>query len=393
MASGTFLKDFADYGIATGPAQVRGPRNFVNDAVKRNYFWSRAASGNEKKKLMQGGSRIEAKAFYDTGSTFQEVKPGQQRTWSQPQVLRNLKTWWRFAEDHMAWYDQDIILNEKMSYGDEDMVFQQFVDEYEKLESRVYTSMHNGLEDQFWAQPNTVQMETEGGLSPYSVFALINEDANGLWGENFTGNTWTTVHEQSPTGTGINGKWAPQQLSYDSAANDNDGNVISIFDRMIMKVKFDTPRTHAQYWEDPRLNRQIIYTSLVGRAHYSQLLRQGQDHFVAGPQDPSYQNPQFSGIEIAYVEAMDDASIYDDGSNDVTTELLATNKGPRYIWHNGNYLYPVFHEQRFMERGELGTDYNAPDAHRIPIAIWWNLMNDSRQRQGHVRPSGSVITS
>ena len=382
------INEFADFVEGTGPTYVTGPKDLVNEAVKNTYYFGRLMQGDvNSTKILQGGADIRESIVFRDNGTFETYNPGQNHDWKNPQRLDKIQAFWKFTMAHMSWTEQEILLNEKIAYGTEEARFHQYVDIRNEKELLMWTSKWNGLEDLLWAEPDILTMDGEGTgfTQPSSIPLYINEDTDGLFARN--GTTFSTIEGIDPTAAATDGKFTPQQLTYDSSTVNDDGNIVSMFDEMFMDVSFEQPYMHKQYWEDPRLNKQMILTTKVGRKAAMVLLRAGSDRYAVGSQDPAYPDPVYNGIPIARVSTLETATLYDDGSSDNTTEALADIKGPRFIWLNGNYLYPVFHRDRYFSKFEVTKHHNVPDTWVCPVATWYQVICTSRQRQGILSPS------
>lgn len=385
---GNPLSDFSDFVEGTGPTYVSGPKSLINEGVKNTYYFGRLMQGDKNAtKTIQGGTDIRESVVFQDNGTHEFYAPGANHSWVNPQRLKKIQAYWRFSMAHMSWTDQEILLNEKVAHGDETARFQQYVDIRNEKEMLMWTSKWNGMEDALWAEPDTATMEGEGSgkLNPYSIPVFINEDTDGKFARN--GTTWSDVQGINSTDADVDGKYTPQQLTYDSASVNDDGNIISMFDEMIQDVEFQVPSMHKQYFEDPRLNKQMILTSKTGRKAVQVLLRAGQDTYVSGGQDAAYPDPMYMGIPIARVSTLETATLYDDGSSDNTTEALADLKGPRFYFVNGNYLFPVFHSAKYFAKEKPTKHHNVPDTWVCPVATWYNVICTSRQRQGILSPS------
>jgi len=384
--AGIALVNFNDFVEGTGPAYVTGPKSLVNEGVKHTYYFGRLMRGDKNtKKIIQGGESIrESIVFQDNGS-FETHLPGANHDWVNPQRLKKVEAQWRYTMCHMSWVEQEIIHNQAIKYGNEDVRFHQYVDLLYEKETIMWSSKWNGLEDLLWALPVAADMETESGTEPYSIPAFINELTNGL----YTG--WTTVEGIDPTAADVDSKFAPQQVGYNESNSDHAvnvaDNVISKFDLMWHDVMFEQPETQKQYFEDPRLNNQMILCSKAGRRVVMQMLRASQDHFVTGAQDPAYPDPMYYMIPIKRVSTLDTANLYAATAGGFTSEDVADITGPRYYWVNGNYMYPVFEEERYFHKYEVTKHHNVPDTWVCPVATWYNILCTSRQRQGIVYPT------
>lgn len=399
---GSALSTFTDFVASTGPSYLTSADQLVNEAVKNSYIMRRFLKGADKSFVIQGGSSIKDALILDEDSTFQQYQPNDTFTWRNPQVMSTATANWRFSVDHMSWTDQEIELN--VGTG---MTTEALRGIYKRLkrekEQRMWTSMINGWEDLLWRLPKNSEMESDSGLYPYSIPAFINEYSNGLYA--FTGDVFSTVEGISPT---TKTRWAPQRTTIAAGATTNlelvggDGYgvsltaiginpVIAAFDEMFYKVRFETPPTKQEYFEDPKLYGQFIACSRKAINIYQRSLRVAQDRFsgAGSPSDPSYLNPMYGGIELMYVAALDTAGLYGSGTS-FLNETSASTAGPRYYWINGQYLTPVFHTSRYMAKKDPMVHPNQPFTTVVPVDCWWNLFARSRQRHGIVYPGANI---
>lgn len=414
---GSAIATFNDFIATTGPAYVRGPDDVVNEAVKNSYILRRFLKGSDMAKVIRGGANIKDAIILDESSTFAQYQPNDTFTWQNPQVLSTATAEWRFSVDHMSWTDQEIELQ-----GGGGLSRDALRGVYKNLkrtkEQRMWTSMINGIEDKLWAIPHSEQMETASGQEPYSIPVFINEQIDGQFLEGTSSGSGTDISGTGVLGTkwstieGINPetktRWVPQQVLYSSAVATADGsvptaadstgrNIMQAFDLMWMQIRFQTPPTRQEYFENAELYKQCIVTSRRGMTEYMSLLRRSQDLFAtASRQDPSYVKPAFAGIDLEYAAKLDTATLYphDTATSGLVTETDANaeDSGPRYYWINGNYLFPVFHATRYMERKGPMQHPNQPFTSVVVCDMWWNLFCNSRQRQGIVAPYGDVYS-
>lgn len=387
--AGLALAQFNDFAEGTGSTYVQSPRELpVNLAGRRTYLWPQMFKNNGYP--VGGGEDIRRSLVFRDNGTYEQYLPGAAHTWQNPQRLDKAIAQWRFSMAHMSWVDQEIILNDKITYGTDDAIFEEFVRIRDEKEMIMWTAKANGLESALWAQPNATLMEGTSSThtAPYSLWPFVNEHANGLFPSYTPGGAWTTVEGVSPTAAATDGQWTPQQVTYGSTAQDDVGNVVSGLDNLFMACEFDAPERFTQYFEDPTMNNQKILTSRMGRRAFTALLRGGQDRFVAGNQDPSYPDPQMHGVPVKYAEPMDTAAVYaNTGATALTTEALADLKGPRFIMVNCNYTYPVFHKAMYFKKGKVSESHEIPDTHVMPVTTWWNLVCWSRKHNGILSPS------
>lgn len=383
---GTALANFGDFMKVTGPRYLTSAESLINDAAKNTYVLSRFLRGADMARSVQSGKTINDTIMFDESSTYDHYKPNATFQWENPQVLTDLEINWRFAVDHMSWTDQEIELNlpEGLSKDAQKVVYKKL--KYSK-EQRMWTSFLNGMENDLWKQANgnDSEMEAASGELPYSIPAFISEH-DGSTGTTFV--PWTTTSIMGINPANESG-WRNQVSRYDyDDPDDSDGDrdgLIHKFDEMFLKVRFIPPSTKQQYFEDDRLHKQFICCSRDGLNLYKDMLRKANDTLVSH-QDPAYNMPQYSGIDLMYISSLDTATI--NGTTPSGTESGATPDGYRYWWLNGNYITPVYHSRRYMYSKDPMTHPNQPYTTIQPTDCWWNLFMNSRQRQGIICPQG-----
>jgi hypothetical protein len=377
---------FGDFLLTTGPSIYTSPDKFVNGLTKNSYLLKRFTKGREGDvDTFQDGDQISDMIFLDANSTFQYVNPDEEAEWVNPQVLSEWKVYWRFAQDHMSWTDQELVLN-----GGQDGKVR-----YKNLkrakEMRMWTSMLNGMDAGLFAAPNKATMEATSGKTAYSIPAFINAQTNTLFNTvttAATGGAWTVVQNIDPA---TKTRWQNQTETY--GANGftvTSGDVVEAFDSMFYKVRFESPGTKDEYFEDPRMYRQFIACSKTGINKYKARLRLSNDLLVTpSKQDPAYMKPQYAGIDLVYVAELDTAELYSKAGATTTlgTESAADLSGPRYYWINANYLRPFFHTEYYFKPIREIQPEKQPNAHVVPVQCWWNLVCSSRRHQGIVSPS------
>jgi len=181
---------------------------------------------------------------------------------------------------------------------------------------------------------------------------------------------------------------------------------LNAFDEMYLRLQFRPPASFEQYFENIVFNRQKILCSREGINLYKQALRSENDRTFA-PADVAYNQPTYSGIPLTYVAQLDSAKIHpavtggsgvtfklssqDDATLDTSngeTELGSEvlDPGPRYFFINGDYLTPVLHASRYMEKHPTMQHPNQPFTHVQITDSWYNVVANSRQRHGILAP-------
>jgi hypothetical protein len=383
---GTALSNFNDFMNLTGPRYLTSAEQVVNEAVENTYLLSRMLKGKGMDSVIQGGSTIRETLMLDENNTYEHYQPNDTFTWKNPEVATNLEIDWRFSIDHLAWTDQEVELQvgDGLSRDAQKVVYKRL----KRLkEQRLWTSMMNGMEGDLWRLPadsGSNDMESASGKVPYSIPAFIHENNSGAAHWNFGSDTLQGL-DISDAGE----KYRNQISTYDyddpdDSDGDNDG-LLDAFDEMFLKVQFIPPATKQEYFENPNLTRQFIACSRSGINLYKRMLRDANDTLV-NRQDPAYNNPQYSGIDLMYISSLDTAAIYTN-SGTASTESGAAIDGARYYWVNANYLTPVYHSRRYFFKHDVMNHPNQPFTNVQPVDCWWNMFCSSRRRQGIVAPA------
>jgi len=407
--SGTSVYLYNNFAEAQGPLYVNGRQDVINDAQAFRTYSSVAlmGGGRGKKITVAGGSEIRFSWFAKTGEVTRHVQPGETRTWSQPQNLMHGRIAMRYRETHLAWTRQVIMANEGWRTGDATKMFHAFVDHRWQLEQQMATDYWNFDENHMWSEPNFTEQEaliggTQGQF--YPIAAYINEYTNGLYNNSGTaGTAWTTIAGIDPsTTTRGQDQYKHPVVVYSNAITTNNmlfngSTVLTALSKAWRKTHFEKPPKMGEYFSDPAYNNQQIFTSEAGQLAYEIALRSSQDLLVVqGRQDSAITDPTFNFIPVKYVEALTSATLYPAGTAGTITNNVAESsasalyhKGPRYYFINSEYMYPVYDEDMFFERGKVREHFNDPDTFVQPLFIWGNLLCTSRRRHCLVRPGGS----
>ena len=393
--AGSALDVFTDFYNRTGPAILTGPDKFQVESVQHSYLLSRFMKGAGLGWLFQGGNKIRDEIMFDEQNTAEFILPNGTLAYTQPQVLTTWEANWRFLADHASYTDQDITLNVSSGMRSEAR-YMQYKNIKRKIDMRVVTSSVNKIENQYFVEPISANMEASGGEEPYSIPAFINEYTNGLFDNSGGAGTtvWTTVQGISPV---TEPRWRNHYVTYTSttvgsAAN----NILAAFDGAYLRVQYKVPKMIQEYHENFVHNSKFIACSMNGFNIYKRILRDSQDQFVtASRQDPEYNNPQYAGIDLEYVGALDNAILYpNEAETGLTKESSATNdvgenQGPRYYWISGQHLGPIWHEEEYLKKKATMRHPNQPFTTVVPYSSYYNNICRSRQRLCLVGPGGS----
>lgn len=355
--AGKNLGTFQDFVKSTQEDKFTDPRELINDAVFRTYTLTNMMKGRGEAEVIRGGASITDRIQLATGSSFEFYLPNAQFTPTDEDTLTKLQAAWCFCKDSWAWTDQEIILNN----GDKALMW---VDLTFSKRQACEISTINGMEQALWATPNQNQMESLNNASrPYSIPAFIAE--NGIQPANWT----TTILQADPTQLTY---WRNQAANYASAAIDT--TLVPAMESIFRQCRFESPESKEEYFRSTKYEKQKIYTNNDGWGTYVRLTRNSNDrNFPANDLGWATENPTFSGIPVKWVEALD-AFGYAIGQ-------------PRFFFINTEYLFPVWHESRYMiELDPIPGGPTQPFSWVAYKDTWYNIFCRSRYRQGIVVP-------
>ena len=391
---------FTDFLLSTGPADLGGPDDICNLLARRGYMLQFLLRGREGHKTVQGGSKMRGDVLIRDIGTARDYKPGEKQSWPDPQVLDNWEIPWRFTVDHMAWNDQQVELNAS-SRLKESVQFQEFISMRKKLTMRTVTSLAHTMEDQLWALPVWADMEQSSGKTPQSLLNFSNELPSGLY------YSYTTTGGGNQEVQGLSkatySLWDNARESYSTVGADAAGHLFRAFDNIMLDLGIKPiPGPQGAEMSEPESTPNICATNKVGFAQFQRSLRANQDWFRMGPQDPAYPGPNFNGVQLLYVEALDTAPVYptaqvaalgaetaygayDNPAN--TTLNLTGNAGARYHFFDFTYTHKAVYQNRIFKRLPMKSPSNQVTDHVIPVDNWHNNMCRDPRRQGCVYPS------
>ena len=386
---------FTDFLLATGPADIGGAQGLQNLITRNSYFLKYLVSGGPGVKMCQGGSSIRGDVMIRESSTYTSYKPGEKMSWVNPQVTEDYQCYWRFSLDHIAYTDQEVMLNnETGGQYRSDVRIQAFIDMRKKINMRGVTSLIHGMEDELWTVPNYNDMELQGGRQVQSLALFSNELPQGLYAD----------YDATGLVQGINkttySAWDNARAPYGSYGAVGSGQTPHLFeamDEIMMDLNYDQMPAMGAEYTDPTTRPQVIVTQKDGILNFKAALRQNQDWFRHGPDDPKY-GAQFDGIQLERVNALETAAIYPTAENAAlgaessyglysdTTNTTADNAGPRYHFLDFSTLHKITHTERFFTYLDVKKPSNQATTNIIPIDSWHNNFCRDLRRQGVVYP-------
>lgn len=366
------LTTFTDFLLSTDEKVITPTTDILNDAVKNTYVLRDSLKGRGNDEVIQGGTKLTDRIMLEDNGSFAFYEPNQEFNPTTVQTLTKISVNWRFAKTDYSYTDEEIILNE----GDQTTVYKKLKKDYEQS---AHTAMFNGMEDACWAFPSASGMEADAGKIAYSLPAFIDEIGTDHHWPGFT--TLMTVDPATEE------RWRNKISRYNSSTPfDSVDGIVAAFDDMFLQVKYESPETDSEYFENDRMNKQKVMTNKNGHTLYKQALRALNDRTVS-PQDPAYNNPLYAGIPVKYISTLDTALL--DQETASTTPSAWADGSPRFYWFNFNYLFPIYNSKRYMHRtGPIPGGPKQPFSHVVYRNTYYNWFLRSRQRQGIVTPVG-----
>jgi hypothetical protein len=349
---GLALSQFNDFVIATKPKKITPSTQVLNDATSRNFMLSDMLKGRGDDEVVQNGQYIkdsiqltehQGSGFYLPNETLQPRGAD---------VLKDIKAPWRFHYSNVAYTQEQISLNGSVAN-------ETWVKLLLNWRRAMQHSAWESLERALWADPVNADMEADTGKKPYSILTFITED--GLAPAGFT-----TLMNLNPT-TETN--WRNQVEAYDST--NQAGTLLDAFDTIWLKLNWSGP-VGEEWFTSTNWRKMKILTDINGAKLYTRILRASNDRLApANDAGSAYRGPTFNGIPVKEIDAL-------------------TRKGwtyPRFIFHNSEYMFPVFHTDRYMyEEDPIRGGANQPFSWALFTNTYMNLFCRSRKRQGIVIP-------
>ncbi len=394
--AGIPIAEFLDWQINTGPIQLSGEFDIVNDVSARSFMLGKLLRGKPMSQVLQGGNKIQFTIFLSLASTFQEFERGEDVNWSNPQKDVQAELDFKFTLDHMTWDEWEYLGQTSSLVGGQ--LKTKYKDMAYSKQQRLWTSKTQGLEDIIWFPPNgsaTFAAMESGGKKMYSIPAFVHE--NQGTGGKFDSN-WTTLEGITQADHPTN--WDNARSTYDATdpidADGDDDGLFNAFDDIALKTNFRPPGIKDNYFEDEAEVgvQTLIACSRLGSNLIRSMNRKSNDSLIQ-PQDGSYPFPRWNGAAIFDVAALDGAKLYDAVTTgnfvaeNVTTggDTVKTGKpGARFYFLNTEYLHMIFHSAKYFQMLPVVTPTNKVGVHVIPVETWGNFGCSSRRHQGLVSP-------
>jgi hypothetical protein len=376
--TGSAVSVFGNWLALNRDAALTTGEHIVNDAVQNTYLLGEMMRGRDIMEVVRGGRYISERVKLADQGNFRTYSPGEDRNPRRAPTIRTIFFDWRFMENDIPYTDAELTLGE----GDEFTRFQSFS---QSLRQELKTDHFNGMEALLTARPDATLMEGIGNRPGQmnSIFHFIWEDDADQNGD-FHPPGYTVIAGLNPA---TEERWRNAVERYDSTQIDHPHlGIFAAFDTMFLRLRFIPPPRAEDYFENDDLRKLKVLSNLDGVNLYQQLLREGNDHFRAGPQDPSYGSPVFKGIPIIWISNLDDELLEVDASNAYTGNPWPAGR-PRFVCINCMFLYPVFHPANFMKVTDpVNGGIRQRDTDSLFMVSWCNVVCKSRQRQGMIAP-------
>lgn len=350
--AGTPLSLFSDWLKSTNEKIITGPNDVLNEVVSQTYFLGDLMKGKGVGKVVRSGTTFTDRIQLSDTTQFGWYNPNEAFNPSNDDVLQTITNRFRFAKNNWVYTNQELMLNE----GDQ---LTQFKNLRNVKMNACKTNTLNNLEQALWATPSTTTMEAATGTRPYSIRAFITEDGAMPAGFSTLEGIDATVYT----------RWKNKVANYTIASIDT--TLIPAFDEMFHLVVFQAPPTAQAYMADTNFSKFKILTNKDGRKKYMQLTRDSNDRATpANDLGWTAGEVLYNGIPIRYITELDNLS------------YATTN--PRFFWINSDFIYPVFHTERYFKNEDPMNSVQQPFTRVVYNDTWMNLYCGSRQRNGIV---------
>lgn len=360
-ADGTALPSFVDFILATKAHKITPTTEILNDAARRTYLLAMMLKGRGNDEVVQSGSKIIDQVQLDKMKNAGFYRPNQNLQPKGVDTLTQVAAPWRFHQGNYGWTNEQVNLN-LAAGGNAADVYTRLKTSWEQAS---YLDIWDSMEDGLFATPDPNDMEADGGLTPYSIDCFITDD--GMAPVQFTQLGTNTIMSVDPT---KKAQWRNQVENFTLA--DPTGTLYKSFDRMWVKLHWKKIKGLNKEVGSPATvdSKICILTNLEGITLYTNMNRDANDR-LRKDNDAGYgSDAKFNGVDMDYIEARD-ASF--------------TPGQPKFDWVNFEYLFPVYHGDRYMtEEGPIRGSVNQPFSWAVYKNTYYNIFCRSRRRQGRV---------
>lgn len=396
----TAMDPFSMFMLTTGPAFLKNDESIINAVVRNSYLLPRFMEGKDADFLLQGGTQIQDIIYLNEDSDAEFYKSDSQDfNYRNQQVGTQWNAPWRFLKNSTSWTDHEVGLNESGSLSDRIGRFHRFKRIQRLKFMNLWTTQIHKMEDALVAPPDANEMEVGSGSKPYSLGCFVNQpssastDGSGI-PNGPAGNAWSTVQGITPSTTaGTAGyRWRNQQATY------TGGSLVTAPENfwqgmreLHSKCRFERlPRFGS--FSEPTRSPAFYAVSLWGLILAESCMRNQQDAYLAGRQDPSYPAPMFHGVPFVYVSSLNGLAWLNQTNSTTTLVHEGTSQftGPRVVAVNGQVLNLIMHRDRVFYRVPPFSPDRQPFLKVMVTDTWLNFVCQNRRELGILRPSTSV---
>lgn len=404
----TALDPFSMFMLTTGPAFLKDEESIINAVVHNSYLLPRFMEGKEMSLLLQGGTKIQDILYLEEQSSAEWYAANKQDfDYADEQVGTAWEQNWRFLKNSTSWTDHEVGLQG----GDSTMAgmvghFHRFKRIQRLKYMNLWTTQVHKQEDSLLTQPHREQMEVGSGLWPMSLPAMITGRNSagenvGLPNQGSSTSAWTTVQGIDPTAVT---RWRNQVATGSWATTASAGalipeNVWTSMRELHSKCRFERLPRFGSY-SNPTRSPSFYMVSLWGLICVESAMRNPQDLFLAGRQDPAWPAPMFHGVPFVYISNLNGAVIYNSYANTTTfvseeDTTGANTKQPRVWAINGAVINQVLHRDRVIHRLAPFSPDRKPFTKVMVTDTWCNNVIQNRRECGLLQPpaTGTDVTS
>ena len=404
MAGGIQVSQLIDAFLGTSQAVVTAQNFILNEAQRNNYLLYAILKNYDMEEIIRGGDTITDQLILEEDSTYGPYLPLEQRV---PRLSNHLTEYtvnWAFTDSRVTFSKHEKGLNQAEMYsrGARAIVFKDII---KAKWSNLIVTTNNGMEREFYAQPNAATMETVTGNTkrvPYSIFCTLHE----FGAANSQTMPLSTVPPGFTTIQGINpttfANWrTPVEFYGDGNTEINASGPGSWdgFDKSSVlydRLRFESLAIQPEYGETERPEA-FILCSRKGKSLWEHATRRSNDWLRHGASNAAYPGLNYGGIPVKWYQGMDHANVWAatggtafGGEDDDTVDedgVATTNpdfQGPRFVWIVPKYFKKYIHSTHFMEAERPPQSVTQPYVQTVYFDCWHQNATRSRKRAGAV---------
>lgn len=376
--SGSPIAIFTDMMASTPDAYASAPSQFAALLDRKNWFLNRMA---EHQPL--GSQRFQAVTITDkfinkVNLKGRYIRPNAEVRYGMHQTFLSWSITPSLFMDYMAWTRWEMAshgITRDLKGG---VLRQKLKDWKMKLYREQRLAQAEQFEQDLMAAPSYADMEGPDAYKPRSLWCYYNE---GLTTD------WTTLQSINQTAVP---QFDCQRVTADYSGSGAASGWFTGMDVLTKRSEYESVPYDGPQTDQGRPKKEIL-CSMWGWIHAVEKLRGANQNLYPTPNDAGRVMPLHNGMQLRYVDAMDDLAIWDDGSGNYNkTEDTADITGPRYVMVDYSAYRAAFHAETFFYNHGTREAFTVPGTVVQPVETWWTTYMVDPRTGGVLSPSADV---